>query len=96
VTMEQTRPGQKSAEDGKKALSIAPFAKGVHAVRAGQPCAIAAVGDLEGYSPAYLVIDQQGQSQWVRQSEVTITDPDFLPLGKETAQAIATALNGRR
>ena len=86
---------QKTAPKGK-ALSIAPFAKGVHAIHDGQPVRIAAVGDLEGYSPAYLLIDQQGKSDWVRQAEVTVVDPDFLPLSRESLTSIATALAGRR
>jgi hypothetical protein len=84
---------QKTNSQNKTARSIAPFASAPHAVYNGQPVRIAAVGDLEGFSPAYLIVDQKGQSSWQRQADVTIVDPDLLPLSPEALQTIAQAVS---
>jgi hypothetical protein len=86
----------KTQQQKATARSIAPFSKAIHAVHDGEPVRITAVGDLEGYSPAYLIVDQDGQSSWQQQSKVQVVDPDFLPLSREALATIARALASGR
>jgi hypothetical protein len=51
----------------------------------GEPVTITHVGDAEGMSPVYLVIDTNGRSAWVAQDSVVITDQRFLPTSAKSA-----------
>lgn len=57
----------------------AQFPKAVSARYRDEPVRISHLGDVEGMSPVFLVIDSEGSTAWVPQAEVTITDPDYLP-----------------
>lgn len=72
----------------------APFSKPVNGVHDGELVKITHTGDADGMSPVYNIVDKQGQSAWVSQSDVTITDQDFLPLGQEVAESISSASRG--
>ncbi len=50
----------------------------------GQPVRIIATGNVPGFSPGYLVIDEEGESTWVPLAETQVTDPNFLPVKVQT------------
>lgn len=80
----------KSITTRKVELTFASsFSRPVDAIYQGETVKISHVGDAEGMSPVYLVVDSQGQSAWVPQAQVTIIDKNFLPLGQETIDLIA-------
>lgn len=64
------------------------FPKAVHAIFEGELCRITHAGDAEGMSPCYNVVDSQGQSAWVPQSQVRIVDQDYLPITQEALGAL--------
>ncbi len=65
-----------------KGLPAATFNPGVHATVNGQPVRIMGIGEIPGYSPAALCVDQDRDLTWVSLDleEVKITDPNFLPI----------------
>lgn len=71
-----------------KLTFAAPFSKPVHGLHDGEPVRITHLGDAEGMSPVYNIVDSQGRSQWVSQSEIQIVDSGFLPMGQETLDLI--------
>jgi hypothetical protein len=79
--------------------SIATFPKPVLAVYEGELVRIVHSGDVEGMSPAYQVIDQDGRSGWVSQAQCQIIDFAFLPPSTESLQtqlkAISQSLSGQ-
>lgn len=64
----------------------------MHASLGSRPVRCIAYGDVQGNSPSYLVIDENGQSTWVSIADLTITDTNFLPL---SAQAHTTLSSSR-
>lgn len=64
--------------------AVAPFATPIHAEVGNDAVRITAAGNVLGMSPAYLVVDEQGDSQWVSIEETKITDPNFLPIQQRT------------
>jgi hypothetical protein len=64
-----------------KASNFTPLPQTMHATVNGHPVRCIAYADVEGNSPSYLTIDDQGQSAWTSFSDVTISDPNFLPVG---------------
>lgn len=50
-----------------------------HAQLNGQPVRIMALGDVEGKSPAFLFITEDGTPQWESQKLFTITDQNCQP-----------------
>ena len=67
--------------------AVAPFALPIHGEVDGQQVRILAAGNVLGMSPAYLVVDEAGDSQWVSLEETTIIDPNFLPIQPRTKRA---------
>lgn len=55
----------------------------LHALHQGQPVRLLATGDVEGNSPSFQVVNQSGQTEWVKASEITITDQRALPSGTD-------------
>lgn len=68
-------------------------AQGIHR-ETGEPVTITHVGDAEGMSPVYNVVDSLGQSGWVPQSDIQIIDPNFLPASAQAIQSVRDALTG--
>ncbi len=60
--------------------TITTYGTAIHAMVDGEPVRINALGDLPGFSPAYLCIDEEGASVWVPMRDVKVTDPNFLPI----------------
>lgn len=60
--------------------AVAPFALPIHAEVGDEPVRILAAGNVVGMSPAYLVVDEAGDSQWVSLDQTTIIDPNFRPI----------------
>jgi hypothetical protein len=52
----------------------------IHAELQGEAVRILATGDVTGFSPSYLLVDQEGYTAWVPLSEVRIIDPNFMPI----------------
>lgn len=75
-----------------KVTFASPFSKPLQGVYDGEPVRITHVGDAEGQSPVYLVIDQTGRSSWKKQEEVQITDTDFLPTSLESLKGISQSM----
>lgn len=51
-----------------------------HAEVDGKPVRCVAFGDVEGNSPSYLIVDQEGHSSWQSLADIIVTDSNFLPL----------------
>lgn len=82
-----------------KVTNSSPFMRPVYGSHGGEPVTITHVGDAEGMSPVFLVVDSAGRTAWVRQSDVTITDPSLIPTKLDEALASSTRspqLAGRR
>lgn len=60
--------------------AVAPFALPIHAEVGDEPVRILAAGNVVGMSPAYLVVDEDGDSQWVSLDQTRIIDPNFQPI----------------
>ncbi len=65
-----------------KGYPAATFNPGVHATVNGQAVRIMGIGEIPGYSPAALCVDQEKDLTWVslEEEEVKIVDPNFLPI----------------
>jgi hypothetical protein len=48
-----------------------------HAQYKGQSVRLLAVGDAEGKSPAFLIVDEHGKTTWESQKDCTITDQNI-------------------
>lgn len=72
-----------------KLTFASPFPKPAHALYQGETVRVTHLGDAEGMSPVYNIVDSQGKSRWVSQSEVQIVDTGFLPIGQETLELIS-------
>jgi hypothetical protein len=69
--------------------NAATFNHPLYAVRNNnQPCKILAIGDEQGKSPVYLVVDEQGQSAWRSVSEIKIIDINALPFNAEVLRTL--------
>jgi hypothetical protein len=55
---------------------------------------IIAYGDIEGFSPAYLCVDQTGKSFWRSQRDVTIVEPRYVPGGADQLRGLVSQLGG--
>jgi hypothetical protein len=66
--------------------AVAPFASPIHAEVDNEQVRILAAGNVLGMSPAYLVVDDAGNSQWVSIGEAVINDPNFLPIARKRSQ----------
>lgn len=69
------------------------FQRPIHALHNGAPVRLIAIGDVEGMSPSYCFVDEQGNSAWASQREFRIVDLDALPT---SAAALETAGSARR
>ena len=59
---------------------VTAFPNPIYAVHNGQSVRLLSVGDMQGKSPVYLAVDQEGNSYWESIREFQITDPRALPL----------------
>jgi hypothetical protein len=59
------------------------FHKPLHGLLNGRPVRILGTGDVEGNSPSYLVINEQGQSSWESFANVTVIDTDCAPMSQQ-------------
>ena len=71
--------------------NVAPFQEALHAVRNGEPVRILSIGDMEGKSPVYLAVNQNGTAEWNSITEFQITDPRALPLSPGQLQQFSQA-----
>ena len=62
-----------------KASNFTPLTHTMHATVNDRTVRCIAYADVEGNSPSYLTIDENGQSAWTSFADVTIVDPNFLP-----------------
>ena len=67
--------------------AVAPFTTPIHAEVGDEPVRILAAGNVVGMSPAYLVVDEAGDSQWVSLDQTTIIDPNFKPIQSRSKRA---------
>lgn len=76
-------PGQGLITDARE------FTNGIHAKLADDNTKVRLImhGNVSGFSPAYLCVDSDGLSAWVPQSELRITDPNYLPMQDTTKNA---------
>lgn len=87
----------KSLTQQKPDLTFASsFSKPVHAAYQGESVRITHVGDAQSMSPVFLIIDSQGQSAWVPQSEVRIIDTDYLPSSQDALNTVTAESKGLR
>ncbi len=63
--------------------AVAPFPSPIHGEVDNEQVRILAAGNVLGMSPAYLVVDDAGNSQWVGIEETLIIDPNFLPIARK-------------
>ena len=75
--------------------NVATFHHPLYAIRQGQPARILAIGDQEGKSPVYLVVDTQGRSQWQSVNDCQIIDFTALPFGQEMLRGITQQTQAR-
>ena len=54
----------------------------IHGALQNEPVRIVAFGNVEGFSPGALVIDEAGETLWVPLEELRITDPNYRPMTK--------------
>lgn len=52
----------------------------IHGTLDGQGVRIMALGNVTGFSPGFLCVDETGYPAWVPLAAVRITDPNFLPI----------------
>lgn len=52
----------------------------------GESVRILCTWNVQGFSPSYLVVDDDGFSAWVPTSEIRIVNPNFLPLRAFTSK----------
>jgi hypothetical protein len=52
----------------------------------GKPVRILGTGNMEGASPAYLTVNEDGESVWQPFAQVQINDTACLPLSTDTLQ----------
>lgn len=62
----------------------------------GQQVKVLAFGDIPGHSPAYLCVDDQGDTQWISMDQVQIIDPNALPLTQNLIDALQQTRNNNR
>lgn len=58
----------------------------------GSPVKVLALGDIEGFSPGYLVVTQEGRSAWVPIEQIDIVDGEVLPVAKSHYDRIASSI----
>lgn len=69
------------------------FRNPIQAQVEGKPVRILGTGDMEGASPAYLTVNEDGVSAWRPFFEVQINDTNCLPLSTDTLQRSNTRNN---
>lgn len=79
-----------------KVQGVATFQEPIHAIREGQPVRILLIGDMEGKSPVYFAVDQNGTAKWDSINSFQITDPRALPLSQDQLQRQQDAFQQRR
>ena len=77
--MDQSQKSKSSIEDKLELTFASPFyPRPAHAIWRDQTVRVTHLGDAAGMSPVFCIVDSSGRSQWVRQSEVEITDHERL------------------
>lgn len=74
-----------------KLTFAAPFSMPAQGRYQNEPVRITHLGDAEGFSPVYHVVDGDGRSRWVPQNEVQITDLTLLPAAQETLDRLTSS-----
>lgn len=74
-----------------KVTFAAAFPKALSATINGEPVRLTHIGDVEGMSPAYNVVDSEGRSSWQPQADVKIVDTDYLPLSAEALTGLGSS-----
>jgi hypothetical protein len=69
-----------------KVSEVRLFQTPIQAQVEGKPVRILGCGDMEGASPVYLTVGEDGESNWESFDNVQINDTHFLPLSTETIQ----------
>ena len=77
--------GSGSSEGSKPSTSATAFPTPFHAQVDGEAVRVIAFGDLPGFSPAYLCVDEQGDSVWVSMQDCQIIDPNAKPIHQSLA-----------
>lgn len=75
--------------------NVATFAHPLFAVRQNKTVKILALGDQEGKSPVYLMVDDFGRSTWQSVNEFQIIDFTALPVPVETLRNITQQTQSR-
>lgn len=84
-----SQPSSQSQQDWT-INTIAPFQRPISArtFDTNESVRILATGDVNGMSPAYLVCNEHGQSDWISLDDVKITDEQVVPLSQEQRTAL--------
>ena len=72
-----------------KVSNVATFQVPIHATFNGTPVRILALGDQEGKSPVFLVVKQDGKTEWESTSAFHIIDPNALPVTTEALRHLS-------
>lgn len=89
---------QNTLKQGQSAriTNSSSFHRPLEATYKDEPVKVTHVGDAEGMSPVCLVIDAEGRSAWVRQSDLQFTDQElFTPSGVRSSSKQQPAIAGR-
>lgn len=76
----QRQPQNPAAQPEGTVTHIETFTMPIHGAVDGEPVRILATGNVIGFSPGYLLVDQTGLTAWLPMAEVRVIDPNFLPL----------------
>lgn len=85
------KQGGMTQPHGATATWAPPYTIPIHGTVDGEPVRILQIGDLHGFSPVYLCVDEDGFSAPVRVSDVVINDGAFLPLKHTNLRSRVTA-----
>jgi hypothetical protein len=85
-----TEKDQTTSNQQGAAQNVASFHNPILASVEGEPVTLIALGDVPGMSPAYLCVDQQGQSRWESQRNVQIIDPRALPFSEQAVRNMSS------
>lgn len=88
------------SNESVKVTSSAPFHRPLQAVYTGGPnreeVKVTHLGDADGMSPVYFVIDSTGRGLWVSQSDVQILDDEITVSQGSASQASRQASTAGR
>ena len=76
--------------------NVATFHNPFHVIRNGKIAKVHAIGDQEGKSPVYFLIDETGFSSWESVKECRTIDLNALPNNSELTRALQETAGSRR